>query len=276
LMFPPAVPASLVAWLPPWLLLIAVSARDDAADLRVSIRLAVHLSAALWCGAWMLHHVDEARSMFDAEMLARTALAALVLAWSANLYNFMDGSDGLAATMAFCGFAAYGVAASGAGATPTAYYALAAATLPFLVVNRPRATMFLGDVGSVPLGFLAAAFGIGGVLLEQWAAWFPVLVFLPFIADATVTLARRVLRGDRLGSAHKDHYYQRLHQLGAGHGGTLAAYAALMAGTTTTALSCLAFAPAWGALALAAWCVVCFILFAAIDYHWRQKSSVPR
>ena len=99
----------------------------------------------------------------------------------------MDGSDGLAATMGVCGFAAYGgrrAAGRRPGDAPTS--ALAAATLPFLAVNLPPARMFMGDVGAVPLGFLAAAFGLAGWRAGTWPAWFPLLVFLPFIADASV------------------------------------------------------------------------------------------
>jgi UDP-GlcNAc:undecaprenyl-phosphate/decaprenyl-phosphate GlcNAc-1-phosphate transferase len=276
LLWPPSVPGSLSTWFPPWLALVAVSARDDVHTVPVAVRLAAHLAASLWCAGWMLTHLHSGPTAFDFDVFVNAGAFALVIAWSANLYNFMDGSDGLAATMTLCGFTAYGIAAAWAGASPVAHFALVAATLPFLVVNRPRATMFLGDVGSVPLGFLAATFGAGGALSGQWPPWFPVLVFLPFVADATLTLARRALHGDRLSSAHKDHYYQRLHQLGAGHAGTLAAYSVAMAGTAGTALACLAFAPAWGMLALIAWCVVCFMLFAAIDYRWRRKSSASR
>jgi UDP-N-acetylmuramyl pentapeptide phosphotransferase/UDP-N-acetylglucosamine-1-phosphate transferase len=272
---PPAIPGSLFAWLPPWLALVAISACDDRRGVSVGARFATHLGAALWCAAWMLAQVRAGSIDPDVRTLASVAALALVLAWSANLYNFMDGSDGIAAAMTLCGFAAYGAAALLADASPVAYFALAAATLPFLVVNRPRATMFLGDVGSVPLGFLAAAFGAGGVLTGLWPAWYPVLVFLPFIADATLTLARRAVRGEAPASPHKDHYYQRLHQLGAGHAGTLVAYGSAMAGTAGTALVCLALAPAWGMLALAAWSVVCFTLFAAITYHWRRMPSAP-
>ncbi len=113
--------------------------------------------------------------------------------WSLNLYNFMDGNDGLAALMTVIGFASYGVVSLHAAIARRLPWALAAATLPVLVVNWPPARIFLGDVGAVPLGFLAAALGIGGMIDGAWPVWFPVLVFLPFVADATVTLARRAL-----------------------------------------------------------------------------------
>jgi hypothetical protein len=63
--------------------------------------------------------------------------------------------------------------------------------------------------------------------------------------------------------------------MGAGHAGTLSIYAALMAGTAATALGCLFAPPAWGEVALVVWCVVCFMLFAGIDYHWRKNNPTP-
>ena len=68
----------------------------------------------------------------------------------------------------------------------------------------------MGDAGSVPLGFLAGALGLQGAVIDAWPAWFPVLVFSPFIVDATLTLARRVARRERFWTAHRSHLYQRL------------------------------------------------------------------
>ena len=276
LWLPPAFPGGgLVGWLPAFVAVLAVSAADDIREVRAHVRLAVHLCAAAWC-AWSLWRGADASAAVTPSALMAIAAMTLAIAWSANLYNFMDGSDGLAATMTVIGFGAYGVAASRSGEGGAAFLALAAATLPLLAVNRPRATMFMGDVGSVPLGFLAAAFGLAGTMTGLWPAWFPVLVFLPFIADATVTLVRRAVRGARLADAHRDHYYQRLHQMGAGHAGTLCAYGAAMVATAVGAVLCLAQAPAWGEALLALACVVCFTLFGAIDYHWRRRLSTPR
>jgi len=80
----------------------------------------------------------------------------------------------------------------------------------FLTHNFPPARVFMGDAGSIPLGFLAAALGVLGVIAGAWPVAFPVVVFSPFIVDATVTLARRLVRGDRVWQAHRTHYYQRL------------------------------------------------------------------
>jgi UDP-N-acetylmuramyl pentapeptide phosphotransferase/UDP-N-acetylglucosamine-1-phosphate transferase len=139
-----------------------------------------------------------------------------------NLYNFMDGSDGLAGGMALFGFGFYGVAAAWAGDPSFALLCLsvAGAALGFLFFNFPPARIFMGDCGSVPLGFLAAALGVIGWHNHYWPAWFPALVFSPFVVDASVTLVRRGSRGERVWRAHRSHYYQRLVQAGWGHRNT--------------------------------------------------------
>ena len=252
------------AWALPWLLLVVVSWRDDVRSVSVRMRLLVHVIAAILFAALLAYQSSLSPPA--------AAMAALACAWSLNLYNFMDGSDGLAASMTIIGFGAYGAVLAWNDAPSALPLALAAASLPVLAVNRPPARMFLGDVGAVPLGFLAAAFGIGGIASGAWQPWFPLLVFLPFVADATATLGRRVIARERFWESHRSHYYQRLHQLGAGHGGTLAVWLALMAGTALTAIVCACMAPEWGTAALAAWCVAHAVLFAAIDYHWRMKA----
>ena len=132
--------------------------------------------------------------------------------------------------------------------------------------------MIMGDVGAVPLGFLAAAFGVALVAAGNWPPWFPALVFLPFIADATTTLARRAWRRERIWEAHRSHYYQRLHRMGAGHRGTLVIYACWMAGAGITALACLRWERGL-ATGVWAWCIAGAALFAAIDYHWRIRPD---
>jgi UDP-N-acetylmuramyl pentapeptide phosphotransferase/UDP-N-acetylglucosamine-1-phosphate transferase len=200
-------------------------------------------------------------------------IAVLAIVWMANLYNFMDGSDGLAGAMAVVGFGAYALAAWLAGSTAVALFLpLAAAVAPFLAYNAPPARVFLGDAGSVPLGFLAAVFGLTGWQEGWWPAWFPLLVFLPFIADASLTLATRLLRGARVWEAHREHSYQHLVQSGWGHRRTLALYAALMVGAAGTALATLAWAPDAGIAVLGAWAGILALIFAAIEYYWRRRG----
>ena len=248
-------------WLAPLLLVIAVSLWDDQRGVPVAVRLAAQVAAAVaWIG-------------FSMPLLqALVAIAAIV--WMANLYNFMDGSDGLAAAMSIIGYGAYAAAAWRAGvAEAPVMLAVAGATVPFSVLNRPPARVFLGDVGAVPLGFLAAVLGIGGWQAHWWPAWFPLLVFLPFIADATVTLVRRAISGGRVWEAHRDHHYQRLVRLGIGHAGTLALYAALMLGTAVSALAALIHAPEAGMAVLALWLTALLLLFAGIGYHWSLQDK---
>ena len=199
--------------------LAAISFADDMRSLPMAIRLAAHLAAAGLL-VWQLG------VRAPLELLA----FAVVLAWVTNLYNFMDGADGLAGGMSVIGFAAYAVAAAlqDERAMLVLCAALSAASAAFLIRNFHPARIFLGDVGSIPVGFLAGGLGVIGWREALWPLWFPLLVFAPFIGDATLTLFKRVARGERVWQAHRQHYYQRLVQLGAGHHGTAAVSYALM------------------------------------------------
>jgi UDP-N-acetylmuramyl pentapeptide phosphotransferase/UDP-N-acetylglucosamine-1-phosphate transferase len=247
-------------WLGPLIAVIAVSLLDDLRGVHPAIRLTVHLAAAaIWVGL--------------AGTGINALLGVLLIVWMANLYNFMDGSDGLAGAMTLVGFGSYAGASWLAGGAGTALFlALAAATVPFLVRNAPPARVLLGDVGAVPLGFLAAAFGITGWQAQWWPAWFPVLVFLPFIADASVTLIQRLLRGARVWEAHREHYYQRLVQIGWGHGRTLVLYSALMVGMAGSGLFIIGWAPWAGAVLCAVWVAILALVFLVIEYHWRRRG----
>ena len=270
---PPAVPGPWVLWLGALAIVAGVSVLDDFRGVHPATRLVLHAVAALGV-AFAILGAGPALPAGTAGL--GLALATVTLMWGANLYNFMDGSDGLAATMALLGFGAYGLAAWHAAAPAAAYFALAGAILPFLAVNLPPARMFMGDVGAVPLGFLAAAFGLAGWRTGIWPAWFPLLVFLPFVADASATLGRRLLRRERVWEAHKMHYYQRVHQLGAGHRGTLLLFAVVMAGTGASALAALVLDPASGWLVLLGWSGVLAAVYAVIDYHWRHRTPAPQ
>jgi UDP-N-acetylmuramyl pentapeptide phosphotransferase/UDP-N-acetylglucosamine-1-phosphate transferase len=272
ILVPPAFPHGLAGWLPPWLALAAISARDDVRDVGIVARLAVQGLAAAWVAAALVGAAGAGVLVASVEFVA----IMFTIAWASNLYNFMDGSDGLAASMGAIGFVGFGAGAlaAGHGRAAVPLFALAAALLPFLAVNRPPARMFLGDVGAVPLGFLASAFGAAGVVQRFWPAWFPLLVFLPFVADASITLARRMLRRERWWEGHRSHYYQRLAQSGAGHAGTLRVDVPLMAGAAATAVTCLVAAPDAGWAALAAWLAALAIVFGRIDYHWHKKTNM--
>jgi UDP-N-acetylmuramyl pentapeptide phosphotransferase/UDP-N-acetylglucosamine-1-phosphate transferase len=151
--------------------------------------------------------------------------------------------------------------------------AFAGASAGFLVYNFHPARIFLGDIGSIPLGFLAGSLGVVGWRNDLWPLWFPVLVFGPFIGDATVTLVRRLIRGERLSQAHRDHYYQRMVRAGLGHRGTacigymamlVCAGAALYGRTQSPVLQAAVFGAA--SLVLAAGAVW-------IDIHWARRPN---
>ncbi len=205
-----------------------LSLLDDARGLPVWLRLGSHLAVAL---AFLWFYVP-------AEWGAMAwLLALLAMVWMTNLYNFMDGSDGLAGGMALFGFGALGTAAWLAGDIVMAQLGLsvAAAAAGFLLFNFYPAKIFMGDVGSIPLGFMAAAIGLLGYWRELWPWMFPVLVFSPFIVDASVTLLRRLLRGERVWQAHREHYYQRLIRSGVSHRATAIGAYGLMSGCATVA-----------------------------------------
>jgi UDP-N-acetylmuramyl pentapeptide phosphotransferase/UDP-N-acetylglucosamine-1-phosphate transferase len=259
----PALPAAL--WIAYGVLLL-VSLADDVRGIPAAWRLALHLAIAGSFAAAVLHPAHGPLAL---------ALATLACAWMANLYNFMDGSDGLAGGMAVIGYSCYGIAAALAGAADFALFnlSLAAAAAGFLVFNLHPARIFLGDAGSVPLGFLAAALGLIGWLQQVWPWWFPLLVFSAFIADATVTLARRLARREKVWQAHRDHYYQRLVRMGWGHRKTALAGYVVMIASGATALAARDAGAAAQAAVLAAAGLAYLALVALIERSWRRHLA---
>jgi UDP-GlcNAc:undecaprenyl-phosphate/decaprenyl-phosphate GlcNAc-1-phosphate transferase len=200
----------------------------------------------------------------------------LFIVWMTNLYNFMDGSDGLAGGMALFGFSFYGIAGLMNGNEHFAMlnFSIGAAALGFLYHNFYPARVFMGDAGSIPLGFLAAAFGVWGWQLGYWPFWFPILVFSPFVADATLTLLKRAWSKENLAQAHRSHYYQRLVQLGWGHRNTAIVEYALMLLAGVSAL--------WGTgldvqrqgNLLAWWGAIYLGLAMWVDRRWRRHEAM--
>ena len=247
--------------------LAVVSFLDDLFDLRTLVRLALHLVAA---SAMLLVELR-----FPGWILF--VVLALAIAWYANLYNFMDGSDGLAGGMALIGFGAYAAAAALSGVHPLAELSLllAAASAAFLTRNFHPASIFMGDVGSVPLGFLAGALGLIGWNDGVWPIWFPILVFAPFVCDATLTLIKRLLRRERVWQAHRDHYYQRLVRMGFGHRGTAAIEYAVMLACAATALFARDAAVPVQAAALAAATAALIAIAVWVDIRWARFEGRP-
>ncbi|MCA3130268.1 MAG: glycosyltransferase family 4 protein [Rhodocyclaceae bacterium] len=243
--------------------LLTLSLLDDWRSLPSGLRLVVHLGV---CGAFCTSALSHLPWPW-------WILLALALGWMTNLYNFMDGSDGLAGGMAVVGFGACAIAASLGGDSALGWWcaSVAASSLAFLLVNFPPARIFMGDSGSVPLGFLAGAVGLLGWRDGQWPWWFPLAVFAPFVADASITLLRRALRRERLWQAHRDHYYQRLILLGWSHHRTAIAEYALMAACAAGALLALGRPPEVQAMLLAPPAVLLLGGMVAVDRAWAQR-----
>jgi UDP-GlcNAc:undecaprenyl-phosphate GlcNAc-1-phosphate transferase len=237
--------------------LAAVSVLDDVRSLPVALRFLAHFVAAVGCmlalglSGWIL------------------LLGTLAVIWMTNLYNFMDGSDGLAGGMTAIGFGMLALAAWQSDAAVLAVFcaSIAAAALAFLRFNFPPARLFMGDAGSIPLGFLAAAIGILGARLNVWPWLFPLLVFSPFIVDASVTLARRTLRGEKIWQAHRSHYYQRVVLMGATHRQLAWGAYSLMLASAALAFMLLAM-PQHAAWLLALWATAYLLIFLVIDLRW--------
>ncbi len=134
------------------------------------------------------------------------------LVWVMNLYNFMDGLDGLAGGMSAGGFSTLAILAflTGNEWVGIVSAAVAAAALGFLVFNCPPARIFLGDSGSVPLGFLGGCLGLILVQRRAVSPVVPLLVFAPFVIEATTTILIRAFKGGRVWESHRQHWYQRM------------------------------------------------------------------
>jgi UDP-N-acetylmuramyl pentapeptide phosphotransferase/UDP-N-acetylglucosamine-1-phosphate transferase len=267
-------------WLPALaaVLLAILSVIDDRRGLPARVRFGGHVLAAVA----LLAVYPGGMSWWA------LALVAFSLVWLVNLYNFMDGADGLAGGMALFGFAGYAIAALTAAkpdlSLAYACTAVAGAAGGFLLFNVHPAKVFLGDAGSIPLGYFAGAFGYWGWINGIWPIWFPVVVFSPFIADASVTLLKRLARGEKFWQAHREHYYQRMVRSGLGHARTAWIWYAVMAAGILLADLARGFSPALQWSVVVGWAAVLFLIGVVVDLRWRyfqarlveQSSEVRR
>ncbi len=241
--------------------LAVLSFIDDRRGLPASVRFAVHfIVAGLF--VWALETGDG--------LWAMIALGVAIV-WMTNLYNFMDGLDGLAGGMALFGFAAYAWAAAGHASELTVLAAaLAGAALGFLLFNFHPAKIFLGDVGSIPLGFMAGALGLYGWRHEVWPLWYPAIVFSPFIADASLTLAKRAVRKEKVWEAHREHYYQRLVRMGMGHRPIALVWYGLMAAAALLGIGMLQLSAFAQYAILVLWYLGLFFACFRFDMAWKR------
>lgn len=258
---PAEVPAPLLAGLS---LAAAVSWRDDITPLPARIRLPVHLLAAAFLVLTLPAEARVFQGMLP--MWADRALAIIALGWVMNLFNFMDGINGIAGVEAVsvtAGYLLIGAATAWHISLAPLAAALLGASLGFLVWNlreKGKALVFMGDVGSVPLGFLTGALMLDLAVRGWWAA----ALILPayFLTDATLTLLMRLARGEKVWEAHKTHFYQRCAQAFGGlHLPVVWRIAAANVSLIAAALWAMQFP--WAGLAAA--CVVVALLLALLS-----------
>lgn len=203
------------------LMLAAVSFMDDLRSLGQTIRFSVQSGAAFIAVVVLLRG-----DMHGCGAISKAAFGLIGFLWITgytNSFNFMDGINGIAGMQTVvCGLgtALIGIVA-GARTDNSAVIAsviLAGAGAGFLPHNFPRARLFLGDVGSAPIGFLLAVIGfwiardLGWWLLGAFG-----LLHANFVLDSLITLLRRVILGERWYESHREHFYQRLVRSGASH-----------------------------------------------------------
>lgn len=245
------------------LVLAALSLLDDIMHLPFWLRLAVHLAAA----AALCSLLDLPGWLWLPTLLA--------VGWMTNLFNFMDGADGLAGSQGVTGFSAYAAGFILAGDYTMALWcaAIAAACTGFLWFNWPPARVFMGDVGSIPLGFLAGGLGAWGAWGGEWPLWFPALVFSPFVLDATITLVRRTLHGQRVWDAHREHYYQRMVRMGYGHRGMTLRWGAVMVVGSLLAVGLLVVPASLQWFGATIWLAVLIGLGSLVDSRWYEYKK---
>jgi UDP-GlcNAc:undecaprenyl-phosphate/decaprenyl-phosphate GlcNAc-1-phosphate transferase len=200
-----------------YIILYIVSWMDDRHSLSIRNRLGVHLLTVI---GWISIAGANYFSSFNFIVaLGFGIVLCLGITWAMNLFNFMDGSDGLAGSMASIGFGAYFISTwqIQSPSIRLSLVGIIGSTVGFLYYNWPKAKLFLGDAGSIPLGFLAAVIGVIGIAERWWDGYFPLQIFAMFWVDASFTLARRALRGDKFWQSHNEHWYQRAIRAGNSH-----------------------------------------------------------
>ena len=254
-----------------------VSLVDDRRGVAAKWRILVHLLAAV-----SLLAAGLAPDRFELPGLAwpfpawaAIPLTLLFIVWMINLYNFMDGMDGFAGGMAVIGFATLAWLGRADAGFVAVCLTVAAASAGFLAHNFPPAKIFLGDTGYTTLGFLAAACSLWGSKVGLFPFWVALLAFSPFITDATVTLLRRLLRGEKVWEAHRTHYYQRLVLLGWGQRRTVLAEYALMLACAGSALLAVRLSPAGQAALTISWILIQGLLMWSVGWLERRRATVP-
>ena len=184
---------------------------DDHGHIAARWRLLGHFGAAVWALFWLggLPPVTFFGVQWNMGWLGHL-LAVIYMVWMLNLYNFMDGIDGLASVEAVCVCLGGGLLYIVFGEPSTAYLPLllSCAVLGFLFWNFPPARIFMGDAGSGFLGIILGIFSLQAAWIAPQFLWSWIILLGIFVVDATFTLLRRLLRGDKVYEAHRSHAYQ--------------------------------------------------------------------
>ncbi|KAB7628253.1 glycosyltransferase family 4 protein [Alkalilimnicola sp. S0819] len=192
-----------------WIALIGFI--DDHRDVSARWRLLGQALATVWVLYWLpVAAVPLGDWWLEASWLV--LLAGIGIVWLLNLFNFMDGIDGLAgleAAMVAAGAVLLQWSLGEAQGMAWASAMLVAAAAGFLLWNWPPARIFMGDVGSATLGYLFGVMAVSGVFAPALSVWSWLILLGVFIVDATYTLIHRLLRGERVYQAHRSHAYQR-------------------------------------------------------------------
>jgi len=184
---------------------------DDHGHIAARWRLLGHFLGAIWALFWLggLPALELFGFVLDLGWLGHV-LAAIYLVWMLNLYNFMDGIDGIASVEAIC--ACLGACLlywlGGFESLILAPLVLAMAVAGFLYWNFPPARIFMGDAGSGFLGIILGVLSLQAAWSSPKLLWVWLILLGVFIVDATLTLLRRLLRGDKVYEAHRSHAYQ--------------------------------------------------------------------
>lgn len=185
---------------------------DDHGHIAARWRLLGHFLAAGWALYWLggLPPLAVFGGLLQLSWIGHV-LAAFYLVWLLNLYNFMDGIDGIASVEAICvclgGAILYALLETSL-LTDLPLLMLAASVLGFLIWNFPPARIFMGDAGSGFLGIVLGILSLHAGWVEPVLLWAWLILLGVFIVDATVTLLRRLVRGERVYEAHRSHAYQ--------------------------------------------------------------------
>ena len=246
---------------------------DDRSHIPARWRMLAHLVAAGWviAGAGWVAELPIPGGDLALGWVA-APLGVLWIAWVLNLYNFMDGIDGIA------GIEAVTVSAAAAGLLWHAEYpglaflvaAVGAASLGFLAWNWPPAKVFMGDAGSAFLGFTFGSLALITHALDALVIWSWLILLGVFLVDSTVTLVRRLLRGERVYEAHRSHAYQHASRHFRGHLPVTVSVGLINIAWLAPLALVAATWPEWGIiLVLVAWAP---LLVLALQFHAGQPE----